>query len=485
MGQPVSRIVIRNMRMQLVICSIRTDGGTQPRETIDFVTVADYADDMRAGAIFPPVVVFNDGADYWLADGFHRLRAAEQAGLDEIRADVRQGTQQDAQWYSYSVNAKHGMRRSSEDKRRAVEAAMAHPYASRHSTREIATHCGVSHMTVQRYREDICNNVTDTRLVTRNGRTYEMNTANIGRAPIDINSDEICDLFDSGERAEMTLMSDREIRIEVARRIAERAAGVDDGNFHDRNEWTGDERLGVPTLIPLLADEDEEEERSCYGSCIHAVVLTSDYDRFFCKKYERDYHMQQGWELAPTCPFYTDEELSIQPAPASMTQPMILLTSQETVEWYTPPNIIERARAVLGEIDLDPASSDVAQQWIKAARYYTLDTTMQQPWAGRVWLNPPFDDTPTWVDRLDGEYLNGDVTAAVLLVNSAPGYIWWEDLWRRRPVCLLRERLCFWTPESRGGGPAKKGTTIAYYGDDVAAFKKAFGDLGRIILPEY
>jgi hypothetical protein len=171
------------------------------------------------------------------------------------------------------------------------------------------------------------------------------------------------------------------------------------------------------------------------------------------------------------------------PAPA-MSQPMSILTSQGTIEWYTPPDIIERARAVMGGIDLDPASSEAAQRWIKAAIYHTLNAPSEQPWNGRVWLNPPFDDTPTWVDRLDSEYINGDVDAAILLVNSAPGYIWWEDLWRRRPVCMLRERVCFIRSDGVQGDAAKKGTTIAYYGDDVQSFIDQFGALGRIILPE-
>lgn len=169
--------------------------------------------------------------------------------------------------------------------------------------------------------------------------------------------------------------------------------------------------------------------------------------------------------------------------PKSMSQAMETLTSRETVDWYTPPDIIECARSLLGAIDLDPASSEVAQQWIQATEYYTIESS-QLEWAGRVWLNPPFDDTPAWVDRLDSEYINGNVTAAVLLVNSAPGYNWWEDLWRRRPVCMLRERLRFWTPEGKPGGQAKKGTTIAYYGEDIHLFTEIFNELGRIILPE-
>ena len=57
------------------INSIRLDGGTQPRASIDFDTVFDYMDAMTDGADFPPVVVFYDGTHYWLADGFHRVKA--------------------------------------------------------------------------------------------------------------------------------------------------------------------------------------------------------------------------------------------------------------------------------------------------------------------------------------------------------------------------------------------------------------------------
>ncbi len=167
------------------ISKIRTDGGTQPRAMIDFDAVDDYTDAMREGIKFPPVIVFYDGSDYWLADGFHRCKAAFAADQDEIACDIHQGTREDAQWYSFSANKANGLRRTNEDKQRAVKAALVHPKAAELSLRDIAKHVGVGHDTVRVYREQmkpICPNLTDTkRTVTRNGATYQQDTANIGR----------------------------------------------------------------------------------------------------------------------------------------------------------------------------------------------------------------------------------------------------------------------------------------------------------------
>jgi len=50
-----------------------------------------------------------------------------------------------------------------------------------------------------------------------------------------------------------------------------------------------------------------------------------------------------------------------------------VLTSSASDEWYTPPETIALAREVMGGIDLDPASSEMAQGWIQAETYYILD----------------------------------------------------------------------------------------------------------------
>ena len=92
------------------IASIRLDGGTQTRAGKDPGTVQDYRAAMLDGATFPPVVIFQDGPNNWLADGFHRVEAATLAGLVEIAADVRQGTARDARLFGLGANKTHGLR---------------------------------------------------------------------------------------------------------------------------------------------------------------------------------------------------------------------------------------------------------------------------------------------------------------------------------------------------------------------------------------
>lgn len=129
---------------KLNLNAIRIDGGTQSRVQIDNDAVSDYAEAVKVGIEFPPVIVFHDGADNWLADGFHRFHAHKQAGKASIQADIRAGTVRDAILFSLGANCTHGLRRTNSDKRKAVSAMLADEEWAKWSDRKIAEACGVS-----------------------------------------------------------------------------------------------------------------------------------------------------------------------------------------------------------------------------------------------------------------------------------------------------------------------------------------------------
>jgi ParB-like chromosome segregation protein Spo0J len=103
---------------------IQIEAGTQARCAIDPTTVDDYAERMEEGDKFPPIIVFHDGSDYFPADGFHRILAAERVGFIEIDAEVRKGTRDDALWFAIGANKTNGRRMTRGDVRRAVELAL-------------------------------------------------------------------------------------------------------------------------------------------------------------------------------------------------------------------------------------------------------------------------------------------------------------------------------------------------------------------------
>jgi uncharacterized ParB-like nuclease family protein len=129
---------------KLNINSIIIDKGTQSRAAISEETVTDYAEAMQAGDEFPPVIVYHDGVEYYLADGFHRLHAAKRLHKASIQADVKTGTLRDAILYSLGANRDHGLRRSNADKRKCVQTLLEDFEWGELSVNEMARICGVS-----------------------------------------------------------------------------------------------------------------------------------------------------------------------------------------------------------------------------------------------------------------------------------------------------------------------------------------------------
>lgn len=168
----------------LPVSQIRRDGGTQVRIAQNQFTIDEYAEKMVAGAIFPPVVVFFDGSEYWLADGFHRINAAIQAGIEHINVDIKEGDKRDAILYAVGANSSHGLRRTNEDKRNAVMLLLNDPEWVEWSDYEIAKACAVSRSLVQTIRDSLAfkaSEKSERTYTTKHGTVARMNTERIGK----------------------------------------------------------------------------------------------------------------------------------------------------------------------------------------------------------------------------------------------------------------------------------------------------------------
>lgn len=150
-------------------------------------------------------------------------------------------------------------------------------------------------------------------------------------------------------------------------------------------------------------------------------------------------------------------------------------------EWYTPAGFIAAARQVLGAIDLDPASSALANETVQAARYHSqTDDGLVQPWAGRVWMNPPYAAglIDRFCEKLAQHVAAGEVSEAIVLVNNATETGWFKRLVDvSSAIVFPTTRVRFIGPGGVQGAPLQ-GQTILYAGPNIDAFLSAFGAFG-------
>jgi hypothetical protein len=161
-------------------------------------------------------------------------------------------------------------------------------------------------------------------------------------------------------------------------------------------------------------------------------------------------------------------------------------------EWYTPSKYIEAARQVMGSIDLDPASCEMANRTVKAKQYYSIeDNGLSKAWHGNVWLNPPYGRLKPertgsthsfqklFAQKLLKEFNQGHIEQAIILSLGNPNSIWFQPFFDF-PLCFFCGHIDFHCQDGsigRFGFP----NVFVYLGSNTSAFIEHFSLFGRIV----
>ena len=165
---------------------------------------------------------------------------------------------------------------------------------------------------------------------------------------------------------------------------------------------------------------------------------------------------------------------------------------------YPTPQIIDRARTVMGSIDFDPTSDPVQQVLVDATSVPSIEVNpLQEQWHGNVWVAPKgaVRDCRVWLNKTLSEYRNGYINSFVFfssaseLLRAAP--VVWDY-----PICIPFKRVKQLRATSTGFEPVSPSTwNLIVYGppisqaltdiDKVSLFYDSFRDLGRVIYSEY
>ena len=194
-------------------------------------------------------------------------------------------------------------------------------------------------------------------------------------------------------------------------------------------------------------------------------------------------------------------QISLDNIVTQANKPRQAVNNSGNDEWYTPPEIIDLVRQVFGgTIDLDPASCDYAQTWIKANSYYTIQTNgLAHSWkADSVFLNPPYSHLSkkdrkagkkSWLEFFVDEFKKGHFKEGIILVNTNNNTQWYQDLGPHSTMLCLKgcPRISFINGATKKPGDSPGAhNTFFYFNQDgnTTQFENVFRSIGLLLKPQ-
>lgn len=157
--------------------------------------------------------------------------------------------------------------------------------------------------------------------------------------------------------------------------------------------------------------------------------------------------------------------------------------------YYTPEKYIAAARAVMGSIELDPTSSELANKTVQADRIYTLDNSMfRNPLNCKtLFFNPPYSDPAPFVDRVVFDFEQGNIGQIIGILNVDCSTRWWREIEKIAvSYCFLHDRVQFnianeLQTEIEETNSNSRCQFIFYAGKHADKFREEFKIFGRVM----
>ena len=144
--------------------------------------------------------------------------------------------------------------------------------------------------------------------------------------------------------------------------------------------------------------------------------------------------------------------------------------------WLTPPALI----CSLGKFDLDPCCP-ANLLWATASKFYSLENNqdgLTLPWEGRIWLNPPYSN---WVSFMEKLKLHGNGIALIFARTETKGFF--NHVWNDADsILFLKRRVKFVKADMTTGGSSTAPSVLISYGKNNTQAVKDSGIEGKLII---
>lgn len=248
-------------------------------------------------------------------------------------------------------------------------------------------------------------------------------------------------------------------------------ANFDSANLHIRNEVSQSEAAALLQVSPRSVATAAKIERDAPAPIVEAVkagVMSLNL-------------------AAQVASLPTEEKEAIASAPPEEIKAVAkahVSNNSGKNEWYTPKEYIDMAIEVMGSIDTDPATSELANETVGAKLIFTEHNDgRNKKWVGNVWMNPPYAQPliADFCNAVSEKYDSGEISQACVLVNNATETSWFQRLLESSSaVCFPRSRVRFIDPDGKPSAPLQ-GQAVVYLGENANLFARVFSRKGSVL----